>query len=251
MSVGLITGDKTERPGMRRQGRLALGVVGVLSWLAGGVAAFVSDNGAGAAALVAVGALAGAISAIGRWPTRVVFSGQELSWADVRETVESQIQTAREGERPAAALAELAVLRERLDRLALTGEVPRHPAAEYDDHVADALQRVAPTASRLLRTEVRSRVTADFELISDDRRVFVETKWRRDPAIEFRGETLPRLVAGLPPNAPLVVVTNSVDVKAFRSEWSSMLGSRARLVSWRQPADDDALREALTALMSG
>ncbi len=248
MSLSTAAGE-TRSAGMRIRGRLALGIVGVISWLAGGVAAFVSDNGAGAAALVAVGALAGAFAAIGRWPTRVVFSGQELSWADVRETVESQIQTAKEGERPAAALAELAVLRERLDRLALTGEVPRHPAAEYDDQVADALRRVAPPGSRLLRTEVRSRETPDFELASDDHRVYVETKWRRDPLPAFRGETLHRLLPGLPPGAALLIVTNSVDVDAFRAELSSMLDGRARLVSWRQPADDDALRDALTALL--
>jgi hypothetical protein len=147
---------------MRARGRLILGAIGLLSWLAGGIAAFVSDNGGGAAALVAVGAVAGAFAAIGRWPTRVVVSGHELSWEQIRQTVDSQIQVARE-DRPDA-FAELTVLRQRLDQLQRTGQLQNHPAQEYDDAVADALHRVAPSA-QLLRSTVVSRQLPDFEVI--------------------------------------------------------------------------------------
>jgi hypothetical protein len=68
--------DRLISPGCR----IALLVVGLASWAAGGVAAFLSDDGAGIAALIVTGALTSALSLAGRWPTRVTVSGNEISW---------------------------------------------------------------------------------------------------------------------------------------------------------------------------
>jgi hypothetical protein len=232
---------------MRARGRLILGAIGLLSWLAGGIAAFVSDNGGGAAALVAGGAVAGAFAAIGRWPTRVVVSGHELSWEQIRQTVDSQIQVARE-DRPDA-FAELTVLRQRLDQLQRTGQLQNHPAQEYDDAVADALHRVAPSA-QLLRSTVVSRQLPDFELIDEGRRAYVETKWRTDPRPAFRWKTLDQLIPALPARAPLLVITNSVDVTAAREQLSATEKVRIRVVSWNDEEDDDDLHAALAELLA-
>jgi hypothetical protein len=232
---------------MRARGRLILGAIGLLSWVAGGIAAFVSDNGGGAAALVAGGAVAGAFAAIGRWPTRVVVSGHELSWEQIKQTVDSQIQVARE-DRPDA-FAELTVLRQRRDRLQRTGQFQSHPAAAYDDAVADALRRVAPSA-QLLRSTVVSRQLPDFELVDGERRIYGETKWRTDPRPAFRWGTLHQLSPALPPAASLLVITNSVDIAAAREQLSAMEGVRIRVVSWNDEDDDDDLRAALSELLS-
>ena len=55
--------------------RLSLGALGSISWAAGGVASFMSDNGAGAAGLIAAGVICAALALIGRWPTRIAMSG--------------------------------------------------------------------------------------------------------------------------------------------------------------------------------
>jgi hypothetical protein len=51
--------------------RAALAAVGLMSWLAGGAAAFLSKNGAGAAALVAAGTVCGVLALMDRWPSRI------------------------------------------------------------------------------------------------------------------------------------------------------------------------------------
>jgi hypothetical protein len=87
--------DKRPSHGISMSYRVTLLAAGLASWGAGGVASFVSGNGAGAAALVAVGALCGGVALIGRWPSRISMSGNELTWEDVRETVDSQIEVVR------------------------------------------------------------------------------------------------------------------------------------------------------------
>jgi hypothetical protein len=232
---------------VRARSRLILGVIAALSWVAGGIAAFVSTNGAGAAALVAGGVLAGAVAAIGRWPTRVTVSGHEVSWEYVKKTVDSQIRVARD-DRPDA-VTELTVLRQRLDELQRTGQFQRHPAEEYDDAVSSALRRVAP-AGRLLRSTLRSRRVPDFELIDSQRRIHIETKWRTDPRPAFRWDTLNQLIPGLPAGASLLVITNSVDITAAREQLAATQGITVRVVSWNDESDDDVLRAAVSELLT-
>jgi hypothetical protein len=111
-----------------KRSRRTLVAVGLMSWLAGGAASFLGKNGAGAAALVAVGAVCGVLALMGRWPSRISMSGNELSWPEVKETVDSQIEVAEKSGEASEALRELKELRERLDVLQRTGSVPEHPA---------------------------------------------------------------------------------------------------------------------------
>jgi hypothetical protein len=179
----------------------------------------------------------------------VVVSGHELAWDAVRRTVDSQIEAAAH-DQPDAALAELTVLRERLDTLARTGRFQRHPAEDYDDAVAEAFVRILPGA-RIVRSTIRSREVADFELVDRDRVIHVETKWRADPRMPFLGETLARLLPRLPADASLLVVTNAGDVSAARDTYSSTLDGRIRIVSWSGSRDDEQLQKALTKLKGG
>jgi hypothetical protein len=75
--------DKRPSHGISMSYRVTLLAAGLASWGAGGVASFVSGNGAGAAALVAVGALCGGVALIGRWPSRISMSGNELTCSTV------------------------------------------------------------------------------------------------------------------------------------------------------------------------
>src|SRR6266700_365385 len=72
--------------------RLILVITGIVSWLAGGAASFVSRNGAGA--LIVAGMLREVLALMGRWPSRISMSGNEISWDAVQQTVNSQIQVA-------------------------------------------------------------------------------------------------------------------------------------------------------------
>ncbi len=228
-----------------RRARWVLAAIGVSSWLAGGVAAFVGDNGPGAAALVLGGAAAGGVAAIGRWPSRIAAYGHEASWHRVHETVESQIRTAEESGQPASTLRELQVLRGRLDSLVRTGQVSRHPAEVYDDAVEDAMHRLAPGV-RVVRQEVRGRDVADFELVKDDLRTYVETKWRLGPADPIRTETIEHLLNALPDGARLLVVANTPAI----AEAQRKLADRTTIITWRDPSDDAQLRQALTDLLT-
>ncbi len=229
-----------------RPGRWALVVFGASSWLAGGAAVFLSDNGAGAAALVIAGAGAGAVAAIGRWPSRVAAYGHEASWQEVHETVESQIRTAEESGQPPSALRELQALRARLDALERTGRVSRHPAEEYDDAVEDALRRLTHGVGVVRRAE-RSREVADFQLVTGDGRAYVETKWRLGPTDPLRAETIEQLLDKLPAGSRLLVVANTPAI----AEAQQKLAGRTNIVTWRGPSDDAELEQALADLLAG
>jgi hypothetical protein len=75
--------------------RAALIVSGLAAWGGGGAATFIFDNGAGAAALITSGILVIALGAIGRWPSKLVISGNEVHWSGVRRVVTSQLESAR------------------------------------------------------------------------------------------------------------------------------------------------------------
>jgi hypothetical protein len=231
--------------------RIALVAFGVASWIAGGTASFLSANGAGAAALVAVGAGCGALGLIGRWPTRIAMSGNELSWDDVRETVDSQIEVAKASGETQSVLAELNSLRQRLDTLQRTGSVPIHPAEVYDEAVEAAIRRLMPEVE-VIRQTSRSRDSADFVVWREGQPLYVETKWRSDPARTFRGSTLPQLLMNLPDEAKLLVVVNTIQqpsADAVRIVQTA-IGDRGRIVVWRDTSDDAELGQTLTTLLT-
>jgi hypothetical protein len=232
--------------------RAALTVAGLASWLAGGAASFLGSNGLGAAALIAVGGICGMLGLMGRWPSRISMSGNEVIWETIEQTVSSQIQVAVDNDESETVLAELTTLRSRLAELQRSGIVPSHPAQIYDDDVAAAIRRLLPQAE-IIRQQVGDRATPDFIVRYRRSMLFAETKWRADPARAFGGSTLPPLIHGLKPDARLLVITNT-SVPPLPSAYQTLrqaLGDRGRIVEWLDPADDASLAEALAALLPG
>ena len=228
--------------------RIALSAAGLASWAAGGAASFLSGNGAGAAALVAVGGICGVLGLMGRWPSRISMGGSDFFWEDVQKTVNSQIEAAEQSGEGASVLGELRELRERLNILQQTGTVPEHPAQTYDQAVRAAISRLLPGAE-IIRQQRRSRGVADFVVRHKSSELFVETKWRSDPAQQFGGSTLPTLVQHLPSGARLLVVVNAPPMSRAYAIVKDALGERGRIVMWRDLSDDHALGEALTSLL--
>ena len=232
--------------------RVALTVVGLASWLAGGTASFVGSNGPGAAALITIGGICGVLGLMGRWPSRVSMSGNEVTWEVIDQTVSSQIQVAVANDEGQSVLAELTSLRERLTELQRTGTVPKHPAQVYDDDVAAAIRRLLPEA-QIIRQETRDRANADFNIRYRGRTLLVETKWRADPSRPFGGTTLPLLAQRLPQDARLLVITNTrvPPLPAAYETLRQATGDRGRIVQWLDATDDSSLAEALTSLLTG
>ncbi len=173
-------------------------------------------------------------------------SGNELSWPDVKSTVDEQIQAAEDAG-DTGAVRELEDLRRRLDEMQRTGAHARHPASEYDEAVERAIRRAVPGVT-VTTISHRSRDQADFEVRLGSKRLLVESKFKYDPHRSFHGSTLSPLIQALADNEYLLVVTNAVDVKAAEKAVAAH-GGRVRIVSWGGPDDDPALQTALRGLL--
>lgn len=220
---------------------------GFLSWAAGAVATFTDGEGSAAVALIGAGALAGLLGLVGRWPSTISVSGNEISWIEVTETVDEQIEAAHDAG-DEGAVRELEVLRRRLEQMHRTGAAPRHPAAEYDDAVEEAIRRALPGAS--VRKEAsRSRDKADFEVALGRKILLVESKFKHDPRRSFQGSTLAPLLDRLPEDQRLLIVTNSLDIRQAEAVVRNHR-DRVRVVTWISSADDAELRIALHQLLS-
>ncbi|MGD0602848.1 MAG: hypothetical protein ABSA53_04500 [Streptosporangiaceae bacterium] len=232
--------------------RVALTVAGLASWLAGGAASFLASNGPGSAALIVVGGICGMLGLMGRWPSRISVTGNEVTWETIDQAVSTQIQVAVENDESETVLAELTSLRDRLAELQRTGTVPKHPAQVYDEDVVAAIRRLLP-GSNVFRHEARNRATPDYLIQHRGSTLFVETKWRAETARPFGGSTLPLLTAGLPPDAKLLVITNTKvpPLPAAHETLRQDLGDRGRIVRWLDATDDGALAEALTSVLTG
>jgi hypothetical protein len=229
---------------MSHRVRWGVGAAGLAAGAAGTVATFVNTNGAGAAALVAVGAAGGSIAAIGRWPSRVTVSGHEIEWLEIRQTIDSQISRVEDADGTGGALSELRLLRERLTLLERTGRVAPEPAELYDQDVLAALERLAPGVV-VKRSVVRSRSVPDFEVRKGGRVVHVETKWRSDVNEPFAGSTLPTLLEALGDEAPLIVVVNSRVLRLNAFTHRPEVAERLAVLPWLDASDDAALGSAL------
>lgn len=229
--------------------RAMLVCVGVASWLAGGVALFLDENGTGVASLVVVGALCALLGFMGRWPSRVSVSGNEVGWEQVRETIDSSYQAAADTAAPHAVVGMLEDLEERLDILQRTGRVTEHPAVAYDRAVELAIRQVMPDAVVVSEPNRASRGTADFHVLTGGRRLWVETKWRGDHTEPFRGTTLQLLVDQIPSGEPLLVVVNAMEISEAQQVVRSTLGDRGAVVSWLGKRDNLALRDAMLSLL--
>lgn len=235
-----------------RTHRALLTGAGLCSWLAGGAASFLGSNGPGAAALIVAGVLCGVLGLMGHWPSRIALSGNEATWETVELAVSTQIQAAVRNDEGEPVLAELRSLQDRLAELQRTGVVPKHPAELYDDAVVAAIHRLLPEAE-IIRQEARDQAIADFIVRYRGSTLFVETKWRADPARAFRGSTLHLLTARLPADARLLVVTNTIapPLAVAYGTMERAMGDRGRIVQWLGPADDSCLAETLAALLAG
>jgi hypothetical protein len=233
-----------------RHYRVGLLLAGLASWGAGGAAAFLSGgNGAGAAALIITGALTSTLGLIGRWPSRLTVSGNEISWESIDQTMETQIRVAQQDDDGEVALRELINLRDRLAVLQKTGSVPIHPAEAYDLAVMAAISRLLPGVE-IIALDTRSRASPDFIIRYQGAALFVETKWRTDPSNPFGGSTLPTLLSALPAGARLLVVTNT-SVPPLPRAYQILRGAlsdHGRIACWLDVRDDEALGQALASL---
>lgn len=215
---------------------------GVVSWAAGAVATFTRGEGSGAVALIGAGVLAGLLGLVGRWPSMISVSGNEISWPELNETVEEQIEAA-EDSGDEGAVRELEELRRRLAELQRTGTAPGHPAAEYDDAVEQAIRRAVPGAA-VTRETARSREKADFRVRLGPNVVLIESKFKYDTGRSFQGSTLAPLLNRLAENDRLLIVTNSLETRGAEAVVRDHQ-ERVRIVTWIGPGDDTELREAL------
>lgn len=232
---------------MKRRERGALGIAGIASWIAGSVATFTGGEGSGAVAMIGAGAVASVLALIGHWPSRVAFSGNELMWEDVVESVDEQIEAAEDAGDDSV-IRELKELRKRLAEAERTGSIPMHPAAQYDEAVHSALRRVLPGVT-VLASSGRRRDQADFHVEVGTGRLLVETKYKSDPRSPFAGSTLDPLLSQLGGSDRLLIVTNTVHADRGRDSVKKALGDRARVITWFGPMDDDVLQAAIAQLL--
>jgi hypothetical protein len=206
-----------------------------------------TTNAAPSSVLIIAGACVGGLGLMGRWPEKVVISGNEFSWRGVKDVVDEQIEVARSTGEDPDVVQELVALRGRLDQLQMNGQVSEHPAVVYDRAVVEAIHRVRP-AGRLEHTRGRSNREPDFVLQNGADRVFIETKWQPDGGAPFRGRTLPALLGSMPPDARLVVISNATDISDALDQVRAAIGSRGTVVTWQGRRHDDRLRAALNSL---
>lgn len=235
----------TEKLSMLRVERVCLAAAGLTSWVAGGTATFYDGSGPGAVSLVIAGAGGVLLALIGRWPSRITVSGNEVAWL---ETIDESIEVAQSnGE--VELIAELRSLRDRLLEHQLTGATPPHPAETYDGNVEQAIRELVPDAD-LHRESRRSREAADFVLTRGRRTVHIETKWRRDVNQPFRGRTLEPLARALGRDERLLVVVNARETADAEALLGSVMSGRARVVSWHGPQENAELLRGLQELLS-
>jgi hypothetical protein len=248
MSTDAGSVSKTDMLRIRAGARSILGAVGLASWAIGGAATFATKNSAGAVALITAGAAAGLVAMIGRWPSRITISGNSLEWQAVNQTIGTAIKEAQAGDDSGSALEQLTLLRDQLETLRETGNVPEHPAARYDRKVAAAIASVLPDAT-VIRETVRNRQIADFSVRWGNDQLLVETKWRANPMQPFRGGTLEQLTTQLGPDDRLLVVVNAQEVSAAANTLARAMPGRALVVRWHDRSDNAELKAALLALL--
>ena len=231
--------------------RIMLAAAGLASWIGGGTASFLSKGGAGDAALIVAGAVCLVMSLVGRWPSRISVSGNELSWDAVMETVESQIESAESSESTDSSKVELKILLDRLTTLQQTGMAPDPPAEIFDQGVEAAIRRLLPGAD-VVRSQPRGKDTPDYLVRYDGGGFFVETKWRADPNASFRGRTLPGLLDSVRGKGKLLVVANANEDRVTQAQdlVSQVLGDDGKVVGWRDVRDDPALARALAGILN-
>lgn len=226
--------------------RIASVVFGFALVGVGGVATFVGELGAGAAALVVVGAVALLFAAAGQWPDRITYSGASVEFRVVdiiRNRIDELIALA-----PDSTRATLEQLRREVSEAQVNHAPNNAPALRYDDEVERALRRAAPDA--LIRRDERwSRERADFWLKEDEQRLLVETKYVGATPL-YRGSTLGKLIERAHRGERLLVITNASDPSGARRRVVDELGDDGDVVTWRGPEHDPELAAAVQRLLA-
>jgi hypothetical protein len=218
--------------------------LGLAAGASGGYAVFATENQAGAAALVVIGA---AFLLIGVQGTRLAKIGGggnsiEMSQADVYQVIN---RAKREDADVAEGMIEaVAILNPAI------GPSPREEARRYEDELYQALLRTGVNVTR--EPSVQDR-RGDFLVeTSEGKRALVEAKRRSyGPLTRLDVEKSTRqataLAGGLETAAGVLVVTNaplSGPVQALNAE--PRVGKRpVEVMSWNDERDDDLLVRAL------
>lgn len=240
------------RTGIGLPTRVTLAGAGAVSWAAGGVATFIGKGNAGATALIILGAASLLVALMGRWPSRIAVSGNEVSWDAVKDTVESQIEAAESVETDGGGKRQLEDLLIRLITLRQTGVAPPPAAELYDRGVVAAVQRLIPGAD-VVALRVKDKEIPDFVVRHGGSEFYLETKWRENQDADFRGRTLPSMLDWVAGKGKLLVVVNAAAghvTDQARSRVSERLGRDGQVVGWLDARDDTALAQALKTLLN-
>jgi hypothetical protein len=213
--------------------RVVAGIVAVLAGVAGGIAVFVTDNGAGSVALMGSGLLFGLMALSGRplvsaklGDSEVVFA-KALTRSLVRVTNEASPEVAKE---IAGALAE-------------AGAQTHQPLVNwarshlYEKAVSEALRDVAQEEGFKLMDLTRLADSgADFQLKRHDGLIDVQVKKR---------VTLHTLIPGSG-RSNLLIITQ----EAYPGAVELLERQGTRVVTWVAATDNEALRKAVEELAS-
>ena len=211
----------------------------------GSVATFVGRLALPAGISIIVGAAACLLAAIGRWPASLSWGNASVAFAisnQLRNEIDDVIDTAPESAKPSLERVRDMVSAVQVD------QTPRVAAAiAYDDELEAALRRLVPDA-RIRRDTEWSRDRPDFWLLIDDRELRIETK-HVGSATSFSGSSLEALLDQTEDGGRLLVITNAADISRGRERVDGRLGPRGAVITWRSPADDAALEQAVTSLL--
>lgn len=230
--------------------RWTIGLIGF--FLLGGATWIIMDarHAASAAVLGTLGALVALIALRGQFPTAMSVGNASVTWDKVDDVIDKFVENVEPRLDRDGFLSEVHTLRARLEALHQTGQVPPHPAEEYDREVENAIRRIIPE-TYVLRTHSSALEVPDFILSDGSGRWALETKWRADPSLAYTGRTLGPLLGIYGESMPLVVVVRA-NPDAIEVDLTGRVRARqVQLVAWRGPADDAALVRAIRAAREG
>lgn len=223
--------------------RFLSGLLAVAAGGAGGAAVFLTDNGAGAAALLGVAALFGVLAVTGRGVQRITVGGGDLSddqfgWERLLDAVD---------ELPLDQRQRVAV---RVDSSAADSEAPSTAwarAVRYEAAVGDALHHLAATRSGLAVEVMPGGLPAGLDFVVHGPRtvgVLVHRSIGGLPEERLCAQGRRALESGAPPGAMVLIVTDAPLPAAFPGR----LPPGVRATSWRA-GDPDRLAETVLQLI--
>jgi hypothetical protein len=230
-----VSDEPVVAPGaMARHQRLLALAAGVVCLAAGAVGVFVSDNDTGTAALVAVGALLGALGLLGERPRSLGFGGATIELG----ALAAELDRAADAEPDPT----------RREQLRAGADALRNVASPIAS-AYEALRRVAPRSG--------SRTVALEGLMAVARDAGRHGRYRRDEVAELfeRGGDGDRVFAlGIMQAAadlavPAAILAAVVDSRSSFEHYQALAAARAAAARL-DTGDADALRSALEGLLA-